>query len=143
MVHRFDPGQLAALISDRRQAAVRPRELLQQVGLGAGQVILDLGCGAGFFTLPAAELVGPTGRVIATDVQPEMIEATLRRATALNLANIEVYLTPEYELPVGLPACDWVILAYVLHEVNDPGRLLALARSALKPGGAPPDPGMA
>lgn len=135
MVHKFDPGQLAALISDRRQAAVRPRELLQRLGLEPGQIILDLGCGAGFFTLPAAELVGPSGRVIATEVQPEMVQATLRRAAALNLANLEVYLTPEYELPPGLPACDWVILAYVLHEVADPGRLLALARTALKPGG--------
>ncbi len=135
MVHLFDPGRLASLVSARRQEAVRPRELLQRLGLAPGQVILDLGCGAGFFTLPAAALVGPAGQVIATDVQPEMVLATQQAAAAAGLTNIGTYLTAAYELPPGLPPVDWVVLAYVLHEVADPRRLLALAKDALKPGG--------
>lgn len=135
MGHRFDPQRLPALVSERRRQAIRPRELLQRLGLGPGAVVWDLGCGAGFFTLPAAEVVGPTGQVIATDVQPEMVQATREAAAAGNFSNIRVYLTGDYEAPPALPPVDWVLLAYVLHEVAEPRRLLALAAANLKPQG--------
>lgn len=135
MVHKFDPSRIPSLLSDRRQQAVQPRQLLQRLGLAPGMVVLDLGCGAGFFTLPAAELVGPEGLVIATDVQAEMVQATQEIVAGAGLTNVRTYLTGEYQLPPELPPCDRVILAYVLHEVAEPRRLLALAQAALKPQG--------
>jgi ubiquinone/menaquinone biosynthesis C-methylase UbiE len=123
------------LTSERRQQAVKPLELLQRAGIQAGETILDWGCGAGFFALPAARLVGEAGSVIAVDVQPEMVAATQEAAAQAGLATIKVMAAGEYELPAGLPAFDWVILAYILHEVHDPRRLLELAQAALKTGG--------
>ncbi len=135
MVHKFDPARMGSLTSERRQQAVKPLELLQRAGVQAGDTILDWGCGAGFFALPAARLVSESGRVTAVDVQPEMVEATQQAAAKAGLANMRVMAAGEYELPAGLPAFDWVILAYILHEVHDPRRLIELAQGALKPGG--------
>lgn len=135
MVHTFDPARLGSLTSERRQQAVRPLELLHRAGIKAGEKILDWGCGAGFLALPVARLVGNAGSITAVDLQPEMVAATQQAADKEGLANITVRQTGEYELPAGLPAFDWVILAYILHEVHDPRRLLELAQAALNPGG--------
>jgi ubiquinone/menaquinone biosynthesis C-methylase UbiE len=135
MVHKFDPARMGSLTSERRQQAVQPLELLRRAGVQSGETVLDWGCGAGFFALPAARLVGETGKVSAVDLQPEMVAATAEAAAAAGLANIDVRAAGEYELPAGLPAFDWVILAYILHEVHEPQRLLKLAQTALKPGG--------
>ena len=124
------------MTSERRQQAVKPLELLQRAGVQAGDQMLDWGCGAGFFALPGARLVGEAGRVVAVDVQPEMVAATKAAVTLAGLANVEVMTAAgEYELPAGLPAFDWVLLAYILHEVHEPRRLLEMAQGALKPGG--------
>jgi ubiquinone/menaquinone biosynthesis C-methylase UbiE len=135
MAHKFDPGRMGALTSERRQEAVQPLAMLQRAGVHAGETILDWGCGAGFFAMPAARLVGESGRVVAVDVQPEMATATHKAAEAAGLKNIEIKTAEEYELPAGLPDFDWVFLAYVLHEVHEPHRLWELAHQALKPGG--------
>jgi len=136
MVHIFDPARLASLTSTRRQQAVKPQELLHRAGLQAGETVLDWGCGAGFFALPAAALVGQAGRVIGVDLQPEMVMATQEAARQAGFGNLEVRLTPgAYELPPDLPKVDWVLLAYILHEVDDPQRLLRVAQRAMKPQG--------
>lgn len=136
MAHKFDPARMGSLISDRRQEAVKPLELLQRAGLKTPDFVLDLGCGAGFFALPAARIVGQAGRVVGLDVQPEMVVATQEAARQAGLTNLEVFLSPnDYELPPGLARMDWVLLAYVLHEVSDPQQLLWVALQALKPQG--------
>jgi ubiquinone/menaquinone biosynthesis C-methylase UbiE len=135
MAHIFDPARMGSLTSERRQQAIKPLEMLQRAGVQAGDQMLDWGCGAGFFALPAARLVGKAGRVVAVDIQPEMVAATQAAVTTAGLGNVEVRAAGEYELPAGLPAFDWVLLAYILHEVHEPQRLLDVARGALKPGG--------
>uniref|UniRef100_UPI00404A6165 class I SAM-dependent methyltransferase n=1 Tax=Desulfobacca sp. TaxID=2067990 RepID=UPI00404A6165 len=136
MVHLFNPDRMESLLSERRQQAVRPRALLQRAGLQAGATVLDWGCGAGFFALPAAQLVGPSGLVIGVDLQPEMVAATQEAASRAGLTNLRVILAPgPYDLPPDLPAVDWVLLAYILHEVDAPERLLQLAQRTLKPQG--------
>ena len=135
MAHKFDPARMGSLTSERRQEAVKPLELLQRAGVQRGETILDWGCGAGFFAVPAARLVGEAGRVVAVDVQPEMVAVTQKAAEEAGLANIKVMTAEEYELPAGLSDFDWVVLAYVLHEVPEPRRLIQLAQKALKPEG--------
>ena len=89
MVHKFDPARMGSLTSERRQQAVKPLDLLQRAGVQAGDPVLDWGCGAGFFALPAARLVGEAGSVTAVDVQPEMVEATQQAAVTAGLAQCE------------------------------------------------------
>ena len=82
MVHKFNPARMGSLTSERRKQAVQPLELLQRAGVQSGETILDWGCGAGFFALPAARLVGETGKIVAVDMQPEMVAATMEAAVA-------------------------------------------------------------
>ena len=135
MAHKFDPARMGSLTNERRQEAVQPLALLQRAGVQAGEIILDWGCGAGFFAVPAARLVGKSGRVVAVDVQPEMVAATHKAAEEAGLANIKVMTAEDYELPAGLADFDWVVLAYVLHEVHEPLRLIELAQKTLRPDG--------
>ena len=134
MVHRFDPAKKHVLDSPARYQNTRPQELLAWAGVTAGQTLLDIGCGTGFFTVPAAELVGPEGKVLATDIQPEMLAAVQDVVTAQGLANVEIFPGPDYELPRQSPV-DWVLLAFVLHEVKEPAQLLALADNLVASGG--------
>ena len=135
MAHTFDPARMGSLTSERRQEAVQPLALLQRAGVKTGETILDWGCGAGFFAVPAAQLVGEAGKVVAVDVQPEMMAATHKAAEEAGLANIKVMKAEEHELPAELADFDWVVLAYVLHEVHKPRRLIELAQKALRPDG--------
>ncbi|MEZ5124750.1 MAG: methyltransferase domain-containing protein [Thermoleophilia bacterium] len=101
----------------------------------AGDQCLDLGCGGGFFTLPLARLVGSSGRVVAADIQPEMLEGVRRRADAAGLLDrIEPRLIGADGIG-DVAAFDFVLAFWMLHEVPDQARTLSQLRRALKPGG--------
>ncbi|MFP3868233.1 MAG: class I SAM-dependent methyltransferase [Desulfobacteraceae bacterium] len=134
MGHRFDPAIKHVLDSPARHQHTRPQELLAWAGVAAGQTLLDIGCGTGFFTIPAARLVRTQGKVWATDIHPEMLAAVREAVTGQGLAHVEIFQGSEYDLP-NVPPVDWVLLAFVLHEVRQPGRLLALAHRLAAPGG--------
>ena len=96
---------------------------------------MDLGAGPGFFTLPAAQLVGQTGRVYAADVAPSMLEICQRRATEAGLTWIEPVHSQESHVPLPDTTADRVLIAFVLHEADEPAALLKEAARLLRPGG--------
>ncbi len=100
-----------------------------------GSSAVDLGCGPGYFTTALAELVGPSGSVTAVDLQPEMLEATAKRAESLGVGErVATHLCREDR--IGLEAeFDFALVFYVLHEVPDSRGFLAQALDLLKPGG--------
>lgn len=111
---------------------------MAQTGLMRGEVVADLGCGNGFFVLPAAQLVGPEGEVVAVDVQEAKLAATVSIANQYGYRNIKIVRAdlakPLLEIPEA--ACDMVILSNILHEIGL-GRemLLKNAYRILKTGG--------
>ncbi len=68
------------LIRDVREREERCSLMLANLGVRLGQTILDMGCGNGFYSLPLAKMVGPTGRILAVDIQPEMLVMLRTRA---------------------------------------------------------------
>lgn len=68
------------LIRAERDAEEDPSQMLGQLGLKPGMVVCDMGCGNGFYSLTLAEMVGPTGKVLAVDIQPQMLQLLSRRA---------------------------------------------------------------
>ena len=68
-MHRFSPERADRLETPERYALLQPRETLLRFGLGAGMTIVDVGAGTGFFTRPAAEIVGPAGRAVAVNTK--------------------------------------------------------------------------
>ena len=103
--------------------------------LEAGQVVLDLGSGAGLDCFFAARKVGPTGRVIGVDMTPEMIERARLGAKRLQLENVEFRLGLLEELPVDDTSFDVVISNCVINLAPDKAPVLREAFRVLKPGG--------
>jgi ubiquinone/menaquinone biosynthesis C-methylase UbiE len=135
MPHRFDARQRFRLLSEERQAALQPESLLRSLGLKAGMTLADIGCGPGFFTLPAAEIVGKNGGVFAADIEGEMLSTVRSRVNEAGLTNTRIVKTNEREIPIAPETCDFVLLAFVIHEIESRASFLHRAARLLKSGG--------
>jgi len=123
------------LIREERDQEENTKLLLKALQVKEGQTVADIGCGNGFYTLQLARLVGPQGRVLAVDIQPEMLALLNKRAAEAGIQNIEPVLsTPaDPKLPPG--ELDLVLLVDVYHEFAYPEQMLGAMRDSLKPTG--------
>jgi len=104
-------------------------------GIREGEVVLDLGSGAGFDVFLAADRVGKTGKVIGVDMTPEMIEAANRNAEEGGYENVEFRQGDIEALPVEAESVDLVISNCVLNLVPDKPKAFSEIFRVLKPGG--------
>lgn len=132
MGHRFDPRKAARLESEERRRRLPPKEVFAKIGLSPGMVLADVGAGSGYFTLPAAEVVGPSGKVFALDLSEEML-GLLRAKNPP--PQVEVLACGEACLPLGEGTADLVLAAFVLHEAPDPEAFLREIHRVARPGG--------
>jgi len=117
-----------------RHLVQKPEQILQGL-VRAGDTCLDIGAGFGYFTIPLARLVGPSGRVTAVDLQPEMLAQVRRRAEKAGLADrIRLHQADAASLRLDAPA-DFALAFWMVHEIPDQRRFLDQLRAALKPGG--------
>lgn len=133
MPHRFDTRERHRLLSEERYEELQPESLLRELGLKRGDTMADIGCGPGFFTIPAAQIVGERGLVLAADVQGEMLTAVKGRVTEQGLTNVRVVKTSETDVPLPPESCDFVLLAFVLDEIDQRSRFLLRIARLLKP----------
>lgn len=132
MTNRFDSGNKNRLDSPKRREALPPYEILRKLGLQEGTVVADIGCGIGYFSIPAADIVGSKGLVYAMDIELEMVEETERRAAEYGMINIRPIVTGEYDLKIEDSMVSFAFICLVLHEVSDRIRLLYEAKRILK-----------
>lgn len=100
-----------------------------------GCQVLDVGCGIGYFTLELARLVGPTGRVTAADLQPQMLSGVHRRAERAGLLDrIELHQATFDQIGASGPF-DFALAFWMVHEVSQPEAFLGEIYAALRPGG--------
>jgi ubiquinone/menaquinone biosynthesis C-methylase UbiE len=100
-----------------------------------GQAALDLGCGPGFFSLPMAEMVGETGKVISVDIQEEMLQMLRDKSES---AGLKSRIIPHKSQPdkIGISEMvDFALAFYMVHEVPDKKSFLSEVVSHLKPDG--------
>jgi ubiquinone/menaquinone biosynthesis C-methylase UbiE len=140
MAHHVCPRWLGYLLaSPLRRLFQDPRRILSPY-VRPGMVVLEPGPGMGFFTLELARLVGPAGRVIAIDLQPEMLhELGHRAAKAGLLERIELRVArPDSlvvaDLAVGGGQVDFVLAFALVHELQSADAFFAEAAAAMKPG---------
>jgi SAM-dependent methyltransferase len=109
--------------------------MLKQLNLKPGQTVVDFGCGNGFYTLKMARLVAPGGKVLAADIQPEMLDLLRQRAKDEKIDDIEVVLctAADPKLPEG--KVDRILVVDVYHEISNPVEVLAGLRKSLAPHG--------
>jgi SAM-dependent methyltransferase len=119
------------LVRESRQREEDCRMLIEALDIRPGQVVCDMGCGNGFYTLELARRVGPRGLVYAVDVQPEMLHMLAERLAREGVRNVRPVLgTPiDPRLPKAL--VDLVLCVDVYHEFSHPEAMLARIRESL------------
>jgi SAM-dependent methyltransferase len=104
-------------------------------GIEPGSVVLDLGCGAGTDLLIAAQMTGPTGRVIGVDMTPPMLEQARASAREMGLDNVELHESLIESLPLDDASVDVVISNGVIDLVPDKDAVFDEIDRVLRPGG--------
>lgn len=110
-------------------------KLMAALKLKPGLTVCDMGCGNGFYSLRVAKQIGPEGKVLAVDIQPEMLTLLRERAAKARAPNVKPILGTAIDpyLPEG--SCDLILCVDVYHEFSHPEQMLAAMRKALKPEG--------
>lgn len=101
-----------------------------------GMTVVDSGCGTGLFTLAMARMVGPTGRVVAVDVQPEALALVEKKAEQARLHSIAETWKCEPDDIGALPACDFALAFYMVHETPDIDHFFSRMSQCLRSGSA-------
>jgi ubiquinone/menaquinone biosynthesis C-methylase UbiE len=106
------------LESEERYRILPPERVLDEIGVGDSEVLLDLGCGSGFFAVPAAARL-KRGRVIAADIDPGMLNFTASRIPGRSFNLVPFMLKGSGLAGIADASVDIALLAFVLHEVPD------------------------
>ncbi len=112
-----------------------PEKIFSSIGLSAGMVFVDIGCGEGYFALPAARRVGPGGKVYAADINADAVAALREYAANEGLRNLSAEVKAAEETIVCLGCADIVFFGIDLHDFADPEKVLRNAQKMLKPSG--------
>ena len=123
------------LLRQTRDAEENGARLRAWLDVQPGEAVCDFGCGNGYHTLPLAEAVGPEGRVLAVDLQVQMLTLLRERLDEKGLENVELIEASIDDPHLAPDSCDTVLMVDVYHELSHPVRVLEHVRTALRPGG--------
>jgi precorrin-6B methylase 2 len=118
-----------------RETEERTDLLVEAMQLKPREVVADIGAGSGYFCWRMAKLVGPEGKILAVDIQQEMLDLLQRNMAKRQITNVDSVLgaTDDPKLPPG--SVDTILMVDVYHEFDQPYEMLRAMQKALKPGG--------
>jgi len=119
------------LTRESRNREEEPAKLMKALDLKPGQTVCDLGCGNGFYSLKLADAVGPEGKVLAVDIQKEMLDMLQKRAEKAHLKNVQPILGSVIDPRLPDNAVDLILVVDVYHEMDHPVEMLAALRKSL------------
>ena len=131
----YAEDELAGVPLVARELALGVGNHLRYVDIEPGETILDLGCGAGIDTIMAARRVGPSGRVLALDFLPEMLERTAEVAVEVGLDNVQTVEGDMEAIPLPDDSVDLIISTGVINLSPRKARALAECARVTRPGG--------
>ncbi len=129
----FSPENHGRLSSEERRKLIPPEKILGMMHLQKGDVLLDAGAGKGYFAIPALEYIGETGKVIAADISQQMLDLLIHEFPVSD--NIQTLLCEKNNISLPDNSVDKILMAFVLHEVDDAVAYLKMLRNILKGNG--------
>ena len=130
------PEFMTPFIDNPLRRRLQPHDkVVADLGLQAGMTVLEVGPGAGGYTLAAARRVGPTGKIISGDIEPKIIERLKVRLQEEHITNVEARVADVFALPFEDGAFDAIYMVTVIGEIPTPERAMKEFARVLKPGG--------
>lgn len=138
LVHRFERADEWAREFDNpeRDAWQKPAEVVAAMQITPGMTVADLGAGTGYFLPHLARAVGPTGKVLGLDVEPDMVRYMTERAARQKLANVQAKQVPYDDPQLAAGSVDRILIVDTWHHIPARDRYAAKLSAALRPGGA-------
>lgn len=132
MGHKFDAKNKHKLDNERRRKMLPPSETLKKLGLSEKDIMADIGCGIGYFTLPASEIVGEGGKVLAIDVSSEMLQDVEVKFEEQHISNIECVKIDGTSFNIDDEAVTYGFMCNVLHEIDHKEQFLNEIKRIIK-----------
>jgi ubiquinone/menaquinone biosynthesis C-methylase UbiE len=134
--HIFVRAMAAVMESPLRYRFFGPVKILQAAEIRSGQTVLEIGCGTGFFTLPAAKMIGGQGSLIAMDILPISVKAVTRKVMEANLNNVRVVQGDALNTQLASESIDVILIFGVIPAPMLPmDKLMSEMNRVLKTGG--------
>ena len=111
-----------------------PDVALDAIKLVVGSTVADVGAGSGYMTIRMAKRVGPTGKVYANDIQPQMLSMLRQRLDREKIPNVELVLGGYDDPKLPANTIDLILMVDVYHEFSEPQKMLRRMRDSLKTG---------
>lgn len=119
---------------NEREQEEAPSKAIAAIDLAPDAVLADIGAGSGYYSFRLAEKV-PQGKIVAVEIQPEMLDFLRKRSTELGITNVEPHLGTIEDVKLPAASLDAALMVDAYHEFSHPREMLASLRHALKPGG--------
>jgi ubiquinone/menaquinone biosynthesis C-methylase UbiE len=126
---------IAWLERPERESEEHLTQLVDSIKLTPGMVVADIGAGSGVISLKMAKKIGPTGTVMAVDIQEEMLNVLSKRLKQLNVTNVQPVHGTVKSPNLKADSVDLALMVDVYHEFNYPYEMLREIAKSLKPGG--------
>ena len=118
-----------------REAEEAPSRAIAALGIAPGSVVADVGAGSGYYTVRLSQVVGAKGRVVATDLQPGMLDLIRKKVEQQGLTNVTLVQGRPDDPNLPAATFDAIVMVDVYHELASPQVFVRRLREALKPTG--------
>jgi predicted O-methyltransferase YrrM len=137
LVHRFEKAEDWAKEFDdpARDAWQKPAEVIAAMNITPGMTVADIGAGTGYFEPYLSRAVGPTGKVLALDIEPDMVRYLRERAAKEKLVNVTAQQVPPGDTGLAAGSVDRILIVDTWHHIPERTAYAQKLRTALRPGG--------
>lgn len=118
-----------------REKEEEPQKLYKALSLKPGMVVADIGAGSGYHSFRLAKHVGEKGKVLAVDIQPEMLRIIVQKSKLLGISNVQPVKGTALDPKLPAEGVDLILMVDVYHEFSHPYEMTTKMIDALKPGG--------
>ncbi len=135
IAHVMGPGGIPWLNRPERENEENPTKCIEALELKGGEVIADLGAGSGYYSFRLAPKVGEKGKILAVEIQDEMLAELKKRIEKDKISNVETIKCSEKDPKLPEGGVDLVLMVDVYHELAFPYEVMSAIHKALKPDG--------